>query len=254
MRVIPLASGSLGNATLVESGTRRLLIDAGLPADQLEERLRSIDVAPRSIDALFVTHRHHDHIRGAAEFAQRHHVRVFVTPRTAKAIGSEAHRRITRIEPMHPFECGDLQLLAIPVEHDAPETCALRVDDGSSVYGHATDLGCDSGPIGELLGRCDALLLEFNHDIDRLGAGDDPPFLKRRITASTGHLANHDAAALLGRLAGPRLQRVWVAHLSRRNNLPQLAIDAARAALGDRADVAVAVAEQDIASASWSKA
>ncbi|MFO1054588.1 MAG: MBL fold metallo-hydrolase [Planctomycetota bacterium] len=245
MRIVPLASGSLGNATLVESGRARLLIDAGLRVDELEMRLRGIGVEPRSIDALFVTHRHHDHIRGATHFAHRHRVRIHATPLTARSIGTEAHRRIKRIEPLQPFRCGDLELLAIPLEHDAPQTCALRVDDGHARYGHATDLGCDSGPIRDLLHGCDVLLLEFNHDLARLAEGGDPPLLKQRISSPKGHLDNRAAAALLAHLAGPRLQHVWLAHLSRRNNLPELALAAARDALHDRPGVEIAIALQD---------
>lgn len=255
MRIIPLASGSLGNATLVETARTRLLIDAGLPIDELERRLQSVGAPPKSIDALFVTHRHHDHIRAATAMAARHRTRIWATPRTARALGSEAHRRIRRIAPLASFVQDDLELCAIPLSHDAPETCALRVDDGHCRYGHATDLGVFDELLIERLGLCEALLLEFNHDRALLAAGNDPPELKARILAPTGHLANDDAAALLARLVQPRLRCVWLAHLSRRNNRPALALAAARGAWpGDApgsAAVRIEVAEQDRTSAEF---
>jgi phosphoribosyl 1,2-cyclic phosphodiesterase len=244
VRIVPLASGSQGNSTLLESRGVRLLIDAGLPVDELEQRLGAAGVRPRQVNALFVTHRHQDHLRGATELSARHRIAVYTTRRTARAIGSEARRHVRRIEPNHPFAIGHLRGLAIPVCHDAPETMALLVEDGPLRYGHATDLGCADGAIGYVLQDCTALLLEFNYDERMLEAGSDPPHLKRRIGGHRGHLGNAQAAALLTRLAHPRLRHVFVAHVSERNNTPELALAAARAALGPDHRARVVLAAQ----------
>ncbi len=249
MRIVPLASGSSGNATLVEAGGTRLLIDAGLSPRALEGRLRLADVDPESVDALFVTHRHHDHIRGATACAVRWRAKVYATRRTARGIGSEAQKLVRRVELGVPFAVGSLRLLPIPVEHDAPETAALLVEHGTLRFGHATDLGCARGPVGELLTDCDALQLEFNHDRELLDAGSDPPHLKRRIRSDEGHLANDQAAELLEALAHAGLRQVWLAHLSSRNNRPELALAAARRALEGRARASVVVAERDTTTA-----
>jgi phosphoribosyl 1,2-cyclic phosphodiesterase len=251
VRVLPLGSGSLGNATLVESGGTRLLVDAGLPIEDLEARLTAVGADPASIDAVFVTHRHHDHIRSANVFAVRHRARIYTTSATARALGTECHRRLTRIEALRPFRHGALELIAVPIEHDAPHTMALRVADGRFAYGHATDLGCTDGPIRDWLADCDSLLLEFNHDLELLEQGSDPPFLKARIRSRLGHLDNRSAAALLRELTGPRLRQVWLAHLSRRNNRPELALAAARAALDSDRHPTITVAAQDEPSAGW---
>jgi phosphoribosyl 1,2-cyclic phosphodiesterase len=246
MRITPLSSGSQGNALLVECGRVRLLVDAGLHVDELEARLRAIGVRPKDIDYLFLTHRHKDHIRGSTELCRRWRIRILTTRSTARSLGTECHRLIRRIEPERPVEVGGFQLWAVPVAHDAPETMALLVDDGTFRYGHATDLGSIGGAINDYLTCCDVLFLEFNHDPGLLAAGPYPGPLKRRIGGTLGHLSNEQGAALLRRLAHPRLAHVWLAHLSATNNRPELALAAARAALplGCTARLAIAAQEQ----------
>ncbi|MBK8978922.1 MAG: DUF1289 domain-containing protein [Planctomycetes bacterium] len=245
MRVTPLASGSQGNATLVETAAARVLIDAGLGADDLEERLAAVGVAPRGIDAILLTHRHRDHRHGARDFALRHRTPVWASRRTARSLGTELHRRLRELPVGAVVVVAGLAVRTLPLSHDAPETVALVLEHGGARYGHVTDLGSFDAALATGLAGCDALLLEFNHDLAQLWAGDDPLQLKRRIAGNEGHLSNADAAALLAAIAGPRLRMVWLAHLSARNNTAELALAAARSALGDRADVRVEIAQQD---------
>jgi phosphoribosyl 1,2-cyclic phosphodiesterase len=243
--ITPLASGSAGNALLVEAADTRLLIDAGLPLEDLERRLEAVGVRPASVDGIFVTHRHADHVRGVTRFAERHRCKVRTTRRTARSIGTEVHRRLVRIEFGRSFEIGGLRLTAFPLPHDAPDTAGLIVEAGGVRYGHATDLGGVDPSITDALSGCRGLFLEFNHDIDLLLGGGDPPHLKRRIAGPHGHLSNADAARLLASVAGPQLDTVWLAHLSRRNNRPELAEKAAREALGAGAPTQILTAVQD---------
>lgn len=245
MRITPLASGSLGNSLLVEAEGARLLIDAGLSLPELEDRFRAVGLRPRSLDAVVVTHRHRDHIRGVTELAHRHRLPVFATKPTARAVGSEAQRRLQRIEPEQWFAVGPLRLCAVGVPHDAPGTVAIIVHGGRARFGYATDLGRVDAELVDALRGCDGLFLEFNHDREMLLGGDDPPRLKRRIASPTGHLDNAAAAALLALVRHRALQQVWLGHLSRRNNTPRLALQAAAAAVADCPDVALQIALQD---------
>lgn len=235
LRVVPLASGSGGNATLVEGAVEgeivRALVDCGLSANEVESRLRSVGREPESIDWIFVTHRHRDHVAGVRDFVRRHRARVLCTPRAQKSLGTELHKR-TRVIRLGTYEwCGKarsgpgLKVHYHRVPHDAPETAALRIENGGAVYGHLTDAGHVPDDLVAFLEGCDALLLESNHDRDRLFEGDDPPHLKRRIASPEGHLSNEQAREVLDRLVGVRLRHVWLAHLSQRNNSVEAVLD-----------------------------
>ncbi len=241
MRVIPLASGSQGNSTFVEGGGTRMLIDAGLACVELERRLEAVGVAPKSIDAIYITHRHKDHIRGATKFGIRYKTRIYGTRRTVRLVGSECHKRIRRVEPGQSFEVGDLACRAIPVAHDAPDTTALLVEHEGVRYGHATDLGVVDTPILEIMQDCTGLYLEFNHDLDMLMDGPYPAHLKRRVAGDEGHLSNAQARDLLCQLNHSGLKQVWLAHLSAKNNTHELALAAAGEVVGDAVALSVAV-------------
>jgi len=230
MQIQPLASGSAGNATLVTSGRTRVLVDAGLHVDELEERLAAAGVRPSAIDGILVTHRHKDHIRGTTDFARRHRCKVIATHRTLRSVGSEVNRRKHTIRPGNEFTVGGLRGLAFPVPHDAPEAVGFRLRDDQHIYGHITDLGHWTEAVVEGLRHCHVLHLEFNHEPERVRACPDYSVqLKERILGDDGHLSNEDAAELLRRLAWPGLRMVFLAHLSERTNDPRTALAAAEA-------------------------
>jgi phosphoribosyl 1,2-cyclic phosphodiesterase len=248
MRITPLASGSAGNATLVETDGVSLLIDAGLRIDELVARLEATGRRPRDVDALLLTHRHRDHVRGATEFASTYRARVHAVRRTMRAVGSQTGQKLRKIfgDEEVPFAVGDLRIWPIAVRHDAPQTRAFLLETPTCRYGHVTDLGCLEGRVGEYLTACDGLYLEFNHDRDLLLAGPYSPNLKARVLSDEGHLNNEQSRELLARLRHPRLRHVWLAHLSKQNNRPELALAAARAALGDDVErVTLRIAAQD---------
>lgn len=247
MRIQPLASGSDGNATLIEAGPDRLrvLVDAGLDVDSLEARLHAIGVAPASIHAVLVTHRHKDHVRGATDFAVRHRCKVVGSRRTLRSVGSQANRRKHTVAPGNSFSLGALRGRSFAVPHDAPEAVGFRLWDDHHIYGHATDLGSWDDGVVAGLSRCHAIYLEFNHDPDRLLACEDyARQLKERIGGDTGHLSNPQAEALLRTVAWPGLRAVILAHLSRRTNTPEWAEAHARRALGTLG-TEVSIAAQD---------
>jgi phosphoribosyl 1,2-cyclic phosphodiesterase len=257
MRVTPLASGSQGNATLVEpSGPRgpALLIDAGLPLEELERRLLAVGRTPQSIAALLVTHRHRDHKLGVRDFALRHKTEIWCTRRTARALGTEVTRRLRflAIDGLQVIQ--GCTVLSFALSHDAPQTVGFVIAHDGRRYAHLTDLGSWDGGLLRVLQGCDALLLEFNHDVERLRAGDDPPQLKARILDAEGHLSNDDAADLLEQVGHPGLERVWLAHLSARNNTPELARAAAARALSAFPGVSVEIALQHQPSSPWQAA
>jgi len=235
IRLVVLGSGSAGNATCIEGGGARVLLDAGFSCRELQARLRAVGVEPQRLDALVITHEHADHIRGAALFSQTHKVPLYCTAATFRAAGLAragihghgvfAH---VAVEPGMAFEIGGLRLRPFSVPHDAADTVGYAVECDGGRFGYATDLGHDAMPVREALRNCDLLMLESNHDVEMLRRGPYPQVVKERVLGRHGHLDNETAAALLCDVATDRTRRIILAHLSRTNNRPELALKAAR--------------------------
>jgi phosphoribosyl 1,2-cyclic phosphodiesterase len=246
LRFRVLGSGSTGNATLVEGGGARVLVDAGLGPRQLHERLESAGTDPASIDVVLVSHEHGDHARGATAFVAKWGMPLAGTRGTwaAAGFGAEELPGWVRIAPDETRTFHGLAVRAVAVPHDAAEPVAFVISVGSVSFGHATDLGHIHRGLVEAFGSCDAVLLESNYDPAMLRDGPYPWALKERILSSFGHLSNGDVGRLLENGLPPRCRQVVLAHLSQKNNHPELALLAAEEALGrgGRRDVGVTLA------------
>ncbi len=224
LRFISLGSGSRGNATLIESSATRVLVDCGFSARETERRLHLAGVDAATIDALLVTHEHGDHLRGAVTFARRHQVLLGGTLGTFRGVRIGAGIRFHPINPHHgPFPIGDLEVMPYPIPHDSREPVQFTFAHAGRRLGLLTDAGYITPYIQSSLAGVDALLLECNHDPQLLRSGPYPPALQQRVGGDHGHLSNHQAAQLLARLDPPRLQHLVAAHLSEKNNRPELA-------------------------------
>jgi phosphoribosyl 1,2-cyclic phosphodiesterase len=234
MRIAILGSGSRGNAVVVESDGRRLLIDAGFSCRELERRMGAVGVAVSTLSALVLTHEHSDHVRGAERLARRHGLPVYATTGTLQASGLDgaaagAHRMGSGV----PVEVAGFEIEPFAIPHDATEPVGLTVQDGAGRrLGLAADLGSRSRLAWGRMTELDFLLLETNHDLGMLRSGPYPWVLKQRIAGSHGHLSNEDAAGGLAELVSDRLRWVVLYHLSQTNNSPALAAEAVGEALG----------------------
>lgn len=233
MRFASLASGSRGNALVVESGDTRLMLDCGLAPRETERRLARLNLAPDDIDAILVTHEHSDHADGALAFSGRHGTTVWLTHGTWRAIadGTQPDGRVRIIDSHTPFAIGSIEVRPFPVPHDAREPAQFVFTDGARQVGVLTDTGSSTPHIEAMLTGCEALVLECNHDARLLAAGAYPAWLKGRIGGAFGHLANETAARLLAALDTRGLQHIVAAHLSQENNTPDLARRALAGAL-----------------------
>lgn len=246
MRFACLGSGSKGNAWLVQAGRTRVMVDCGFGPREAAKRLARLGVAVEEVDAVLVTHEHSDHGRGAAKLAGKARCPVWMShgSRVMLASTGEVPVEVEVIQDPAPFALGDLEITPYPVPHDAREPFQFLFSDGAVKFGLLTDAGHVTPHMEAMLADCDALALECNHDVAMLEAGGYPAALKRRILGRYGHLDNGAAAALLGRVAGPRLKHVVAAHLSQENNRPDLARAALAAALGCETDW-IGVADQE---------
>ena len=233
MRFASLGSGSEGNSLLVEVGATRILADCGFPLSETVARLARNGVEPASIAAILITHEHDDHIGGAARFARKFGVPVWLTYGTLQAAAGQ----FTDVTTVEVFDChqgfaiGAVAIEPYTVPHDAREPSQFVFSDGSVRLGLLTDAGSLTAHMQAVLTGLDALVLECNHDLDMLWGGSYPERLKQRIAGNFGHLDNTAAARLLSSIDCSRLQHLIAAHLSKQNNTPELASTALALAL-----------------------
>jgi phosphoribosyl 1,2-cyclic phosphodiesterase len=221
----------------VEAEGTRILLDAGLGPRTLAERLQDAGVDPASLDAIFVSHEHGDHSRGAAAFSARWGVRLCGSRGTyaAAAFGASDIAGYDVISAGATRRLGALAVTAVALPHDAAEPLAFLVNADGATLGHATDFGQISRTMVEAFAGCDALLLESNYDPAMLRDGPYPWSLKERILGPLGHVSNDDVARYLGTGLGASCRKVVLAHISQKNNHPELAGMTAERALERRA-------------------
>jgi phosphoribosyl 1,2-cyclic phosphodiesterase len=247
LRFRVLGSGSKGNATLVEGGGSRVLLDAGLGPRILSERLGEAGVEPCSLDAIVLSHEHSDHAAGAWRFSARHGVPILA----CRSIhGSLVQDKVRAPSPLplgtgSTHVIGSLTITTFRVHHDARDPLGFVVSHEGATLGHATDLGLLTGAVTGALAPCGAVLLESNYDPILLREGPYPWSLKERILSDLGHLGNGDVAAFLEHGGMPACRTLVLAHLSENNNHPELALGAASAGLarGGRRGVEVEIAD-----------
>jgi phosphoribosyl 1,2-cyclic phosphodiesterase len=245
MRFAVLGSGSEGNALVVQVGQTSVLLDCGFSLSETVTRLARLDLKAEDLSAIVVTHEHGDHISGVARLARKFNLPVWLTHGTLRTQNAAfAGLSINEINPHLAFAIGEVQVQAYPVPHDAAEPVQYVFSDGARRLGVLTDAGSATPHIEAVLGGCEALVLECNHDVGMLAEGDYPYSLKQRVAGRLGHLSNADAGALLKRLDTGRLQHIVAAHLSRKNNLAHLAVETLSGVLGWPQD-RVAVATQE---------
>lgn len=250
MRFTSLGSGSEGNALVVEvseaTSTTRVLLDCGFSVRELQRRLLRAGLDFSDLDALIITHEHTDHVGSALTLARKARLPVYMSWGTALACGADDGSVDLRILwGGDPLAIGDVEVHPYTVPHDAREPLQFVFSDGDNRLGVLTDTGCPTPHIVEVLGGCDALILECNHDRDMLAASRYPASLKRRIGGDLGHLANDAAAELLASLDRRRMRHLIAAHLSQQNNTPELAKAALAGVMGGAIDDIVAANQAD---------
>ena len=254
MKVVLLGSGSGGNATLVEGADGvRVLVDAGFSGRDLENRLRSVDIDPESLSAIFITHEHGDHTRGMGVLARRFGLALYLTPITRRAcnallLGGEDVRSYSSREPLR---IGSLEVRPFLTVHDAADPVAVTVCDvlTGEKLGIATDLGRPTAAVRAALADSHVLVLEANHDEAMLWNGPYPWSVKQRIGSTHGHLSNRASSDLARELFHPGLSAVVLAHLSEHCNEGSLAREVVGEVLqnvGYRGMLTVAIQERPL--------
>jgi phosphoribosyl 1,2-cyclic phosphodiesterase len=241
-----LGSGSKGNATFVKTETTRFLIDAGLSRKELGNRLSAIGEDPAGIDAVLLTHEHNDHGAGLKSMLKEMRIRAYLTRGTIRGLKAEEFElgdsAIVPIEPGVPFMVGDAEITPFPVPHDANEPVAFSIAACGVRVTQLTDTGHLPDSVAENLRGSDILILESNHDLEMLRVGPYPWVLKQRLMGRHGHLSNTAVGKFIREQYDGLASHLVLAHLSERNNHPQIARQESLRALRDRgASAAVSV-------------
>ena len=224
-----IVSGSSGNSTYVGTEHTRILVDAGVSGKRLEEGLAKMCLGGEDIDALFVTHEHADHIKGAGVFSRRYHTPIYATCETWKAMEKD----IGRIAPSNKRfvyareNCviNDICVTPFSIPHDAADPVGYNIFAGKNKVTIATDIGHVTDEVRAGIAESDILLLEANHDVEMLRNGSYPWSLKKRILGDRGHLCNQVSGELLAEVMCGKMRYVFLGHLSDENNRPRLAFD-----------------------------
>ncbi len=233
-KICPLFSGSSGNSYYISAGNTGILLDIGRSAKQIKEMLESCEIDPSSLQGIFITHEHVDHVKGLRVFASKFQIPVYASAGTLQALDQMGElAKVTYHEiDCSGMTCGDLQIQPFLTSHDCAESFGyqIRTPDEHTIT-LATDLGILTDTVKNALYRSDFVILESNHDVGMLQNGPYPYPLKRRILSDKGHLSNEACADILPELVANGTTRIMLSHLSHENNTPELALQTSLCAL-----------------------
>ena len=248
-RIVSLYSGSGGNSTFIRVGAHAILIDAGKSARALCRALTDIGECIENISAIFITHEHTDHVSALEVIAKKNAIPIHITSISAERFEYGTSPCCCSRIITHPVDfcerVGDMTVRSFRTPHDSRMSVGYRIEffDGekSRAIGYATDIGYISDEIRKNLLGCDAVVLESNHDVEMLMTGPYPRELKMRVASKRGHLPNCECADFAVELAESGTRSILLAHLSKENNEPCLALDETeRAVSGFGVEVVVA--------------
>lgn len=228
-----LASGSEGNCYVYVSGRQRILVDAGKNTRYINQRLGELALSVGDLTHILITHSHSDHVSALPVLLKHTRATLVCSHGTFTAIASRlpCGVPVTLFNPGEELALGEIPAKTFSTSHDAPGSCGYVLGRGAEQVAVCTDLGTMSGDLFETIRGSGTVLLECNHDVQRLWNGSYPYPLKQRILSDRGHLSNAFSAKVAVRLCQTGTRRLLLAHLSAENNTPQLALSAVRGAL-----------------------
>ena len=242
-----LGSGSGGNSALLAHRNRGVLIDAGLSYRQLTHRMSDIGFDPERVEAVVITHAHGDHTRGARMFCRRHGVPVYATEKARADWGAGDIPTWRPLQANRSHDVCGLAFFPVAIPHDASETVAFRIETLEGAIGFATDIGAMTTELIDRFRDCRLLVVESNYATELLRVSPYGRSTRARIGSTRGHLSNEALAEFVRDDLGQQVRCLILAHLSRVNNVPEIAEMTCREALAasGRDDVDVVVAQQD---------
>ena len=237
MRMCSIGSGSSGNCIFAGASSANLLIDVGLSCKRTVQGLNTLGLDISEIDAILLTHEHSDHIAGLRVISKKYGIPIYATRGTMEGVmltpgADEIDRSLFRVvEPDNEFMINDVRAVPVRIDHDTREPVAFRIEEYGKKAAVITDLGTWSEYTVDAMSGLNTIFVEANHDLRMLECGRYPYILKKRIMSEKGHLSNDDSGAFLSRLLNDDIQAVMLAHLSKENNLPEIAYESVRSGI-----------------------
>ena len=229
MEISLLASGSKGNSIAVRKGGHTFLIDAGLSGREMSKRMRMASIDENTLKALVISHDHSDHVKGAGVICRKYNIPLFINKISYRVVQKRLGKisKLNFIKNGNPFRLGNLTIEPFSSPHDSASSSCFRIEDNTTGRSLAvlTDLGYPTKLIVEKIRSVSTIILESNHDIQKLINGRYPWRLKQRIKSKRGHLSNKQAAELIQQILHKELRNIILAHLSEENNEAKLAYD-----------------------------
>jgi phosphoribosyl 1,2-cyclic phosphodiesterase len=234
-----LASGSSGNCFYIEVGDNSYLIDAGLSAKYICQRLNSIGKNILSIKGIFITHEHTDHICGLKTLLKRFNIPIYLTKGTYDSCFNMNidKKFVNIIKPNKEFFLDDSIIFPFLKSHDAKEPVGYSFIYNNEKISFITDLGYATDIVKEQISSSSILFLESNYDNHMLINGRYPYYLKERIKGKKGHLSNYDASVAVIENATSKLKYVVLSHISLNNNTCDLAYNTFFSMISERVDL-----------------
>lgn len=223
MKVKILASGSKGNSTLIRTDKIKILIDIGINYQYLCNELEEINITPKEIDAILITHTHSDHIKGLSSLVKKTNLKVYILREMYEEIAKKIPSgNIYFYEDNMSLE--DLKINFIRISHDV-EGVGFIIEDNNSSLVYITDTGYINEKYFQLMKNKNLYIMESNHDEEMLMEGPYPYILKQRVISDHGHLSNNTAAFYLSQIIGSKTKKIILAHISENNNTKELALE-----------------------------
>ncbi len=229
VRFISLASGSSGNCYYLGTDTYGILIDAGIGIRTIKKALKEFHIPMESIRGVFITHDHADHIKAVGHLGEKLHIPIYTTTQIHEGINKsycmteKLHTSVRYLEKEQPMTLEDFRIESFEVPHDGTDNVGYCIEIDGKVFSFLTDLGEITDTAAKFICKANYLILEANYDEEMLRMGSYPQYLKERIVSRTGHLSNTVTADFLAENINEHLRYIWLCHLSKDNNHPELA-------------------------------